>query len=47
MKAVTPVKEGLSNQVRMRAWKMGKEWRSPFHALRNICHRDAPQAEEG
>ena len=34
VKSVAPVKEGLLNQARMRAWNMGKESRSPFQALR-------------
>ena len=35
MKSVTPVKEGLSSQLRIYAREIGKEWRYPFHALRN------------
>ena len=34
VKSVTPAKEGISNQVQMRACNMGKESRSLFQALR-------------
>ena len=34
VKLVTPMKYRISNQAWMRAWKMGKGWRSPFQASR-------------